>query len=84
MPRKRYFAHGFFAFPTVCRSDDVVATFPRHTDDQEMFGHQHLSSLSFVVEFGYRLRSKMLAIRRRGMFSAGTGVLCLSNRDHHF
>ena len=89
----------FFAFPFVCRSDDVVSiflpsgSFSWHEDDQMWFGDQHLTCLSFVVEFAYRLRPTVLAIRRLGTFSAGPGDLlsfkskspllnCLNQRTH--
>ena len=67
----------FFAFPFVCRSDDVVSiflpsgSFPWHEDDQIWFGDQHLTSLPFAVEFAYRLRPTVLVIRRLGIFPAG-------------
>ena len=64
-----------FAFPSTCRSADVVPifllseSFPWYADDHKSFGNEHLTSLPIVVEFAYRLHSTMVAIRHIQIFS---------------
>lgn len=54
--------------------------FPWHAADHKRFGDQHLTYLPFIVEFAYRLRPTILAIRHLQNFSVDLGVLRLLNR----
>lgn len=62
----------------------LSGTFPWHAENHKWLVEWHLIFLSFIVEFPYRLRPKMLQIWHLQFFSVNMGVVCLSSRNYDF